>query len=379
MRIMFVTDSPFLPKKWGDAARIARLVELFVDYGWTVDFTYFDESERESDTGAMLQFCERVEAYKGTPTELAQRQGGHLDDWCVPGFAKFVERMVAIRRPDVIWVQFVYHSRVLSGLGGVDRPISVIDADNVFADRRNAFDAAHIDFDWFSTSKMEELNGLRRADVIVAIQEAEAKYYKELDSNLEVNVVPYAPPVKFLPSVNSKSLAFVATNNPQNRDGIEMFLRDAWPTIRTLHPDATLKVVGSIAEVVDEGLGIKRLVFVESLAEIFNDVAIGLNTTLVGSGLKTKSVDILAHGRPLVSTREGVRGLEFFSAGFRIAEDGQAFANVINKLFSEPNLINKLTGCVQSIVESKFSVSATFEPIEKRLRHLVKIKRGSLC
>ncbi len=337
---------------------------------------HFHDPAEEADYAQMGQLCDHLSIYRATTAEYAQRQGERLDDWCVPGFADLVERLVAVRKPDVVWSVLVYHSRVFLHLNS-KFPIRVIDADNVFAGRRSTIEAAGIAYDWFSTTAAQELTALRRAHLVVAIQQKEAAHYKQIDGHLDVTVVPYAPKLNFLPPVPTKSLAFVGANNGENRSGLARFLQDAWPHVRAAHPDASLKVAGSICEVFEEQPRMTLLGVVDNLSSVFADVAIGLNTTPVGTGLKVKSVDTLAHGRPLVSTLAGIQGLEAFADGIRIAEDGREFAATLNALFSSPQKVAEMTDAVRQHATVLFSPSATFEPFESRLREMVADRKSA--
>ena len=342
LRVLFVADTPFAPVIAGDAARLARLVDLFRDHGWAVDFALFDDPERRADDAAMRRACDHLEICRGSPEEHAL-----LDDWCVPRFAKTVADMVAERGPDVLWAHFVYHSRVLLSLSNACRPVTVIDADNVFTGRREGIERAGVAYDWFSTTAAEELRGLRRADLVVAIHEGEAATYRAADALLDVVVVPYAPPLRLLPPASTKTLVFLGARNPENEAGLRDFVDNAWPIIRAANPDAVLRVVGSVGAALMPGDGIVLEDYIADPAMIWADAAIGLNTTSVGTGLKIKSVDTLAHGRPLVSTTVGADGLEAFDGAVLIADNAPTFARTINALLSDPVLLATATAAAR--------------------------------
>ncbi|KZB93579.1 hypothetical protein AVM11_11980 [Sphingomonas melonis TY] len=377
LRVLFVADTPFAPVIAGDAARLARLVDLFRDHGWAVDFALFDDPQRRADDAAMRRACDHLEICRGSPEEHALRQGPHLDDWCVPRFAKTVADMVAERRPDVLWAHFVYHSRVLLGPSNACRPVTVIDADNVFTGRREGIERAGVAYDWFSTTAAEELRGLRRADLVVAIHEGEAATYRAADALLDVVVVPYAPPLRLLPPASTKTLVFLGARNPENEAGLRDFVDNAWPIIRAANPDAVLRVVGSVGAALMPGDGIVLEDYVANPAMIWADAAIGLNTTSVGTGLKIKSVDTLAHGRPLVSTTVGADGLEAFDGAVLIADNAPTFARTINALLSDPVLLATATAAAQGKAAALLDPERIFAPIERRLRAMVGARRAA--
>jgi glycosyltransferase involved in cell wall biosynthesis len=123
-----------------------------------------------------------------------------------------------------------------------------------------------------------------------------------------------------------------------NVHGVTWFIDRVLPAVRRLVPNAELWLVGGIAERVGHGVpGVRRLGFVDALGDLYRHAAVVINPQQFGTGLSIKSVDALLHGRPLVTTASGARGLEDGAASaYRRAESAEEFSAMLVELLRDP-------------------------------------------
>ena len=99
-----------------------------------------------------------------------------------------------------------------------------------------------------------------------------------------------------------------------NRDGIERFLRGAWPLVLARHPDARLEIIGTASELDTARWARHRNVhprgFVDDLRAAYAGAAFAVAPIFVGGGTKIKVLESLAHGRACVVTPHSHRGHE---------------------------------------------------------------------
>jgi len=70
---------------------------------------------------------------------------------------------------------------------------------------------------------------------------------------------------------------------------------------------------------------------------VYRRASVVINPQQFGTGLSIKSVDALLHGRPLVTTASGARGLEDgIDVAFRRADSAEAFAEAVIELLVDP-------------------------------------------
>ena len=98
-----------------------------------------------------------------------------------------------------------------------------------------------------------------------------------------------------------------------NRDGVEWFLRDVWPLVRSARPDAVFHVIGKVAdnhkEVFEAAPGVHCTGFVEDLPAELASASCVVAPLRIGGGTRLKILDSWAMANPVVSTSIGCEGL----------------------------------------------------------------------
>lgn len=100
-----------------------------------------------------------------------------------------------------------------------------------------------------------------------------------------------------------------------NVDAADYLLREIWPKLTCLLPQAYLTVAGWHPEKIScYGETHERVEFpglVDDLAALYAETMIVCCPIRVGGGTRIKIIEAAAHGRPVVATRVGAEGLEF--------------------------------------------------------------------
>src|SRR5262249_41810337 len=159
----------------------------------------------------------------------------------------------------------------------------------------------------------EEAERLRRADLVVAIQDEERMVLERLGSGVRVVTAGVDFDVHAeCAQADRQRILFVASNNPRNRKGLDDFLRLAWPLVRRQLPRAELIVVGNVGASIASGepSGVTVVGPVEDVTTPYRESAIVINPAVAGTGIKIKTLDALCHSRPIVTWPSGVEGLD---------------------------------------------------------------------
>jgi hypothetical protein len=333
-RILFVTQTAFHPPYQGDSARVAALIRYFRQRGWYVSVAHLhDRAQVNADYAGMAGRCDELHVYRPTDEELGRRKSSDLDAWCPAKFSSLVLELCQRQRTDVLVIQCVFLTRCFELLRGNYRPLKVLDADNVFSDRAKKFRCANIEYDWFSTDERQERQALRRADLILGIQENEVSKLRQMSENKPVMLVPHVRDTAFLRTPQGKNILFVGADNAENIAGIRKFAEEAMPDVLSRCPGARLIIVGRVGEyVASDAFWIQRFGVVSNPTPYYEQASIVINTTECGTGLKIKTVDALCHGRCLVTTPAGIEGLERYTGLYFVAHSPAEFARTIVRL-----------------------------------------------
>jgi polysaccharide biosynthesis protein PslH len=225
----------------------------------------------------------------------------------------------------------------------------VLDAHDAFADRHKEYVARGIRNYWVSFRPHDENDGFRRADVVLAIQQEEARRFTgqlaadARERNPEVSVVSHLLDV--VPAEAryeaSDTAVFLASDNPSNRHAIHSFLKNVLPRVVREIPAFDLKLAGSICGAVPDQQNVTKLGWVDDVEAVFARAPLSINPMLAGTGIAIKLLDAMACGVPSVCTATGARGLpESMREGVRVVadEDAPGFAAALVRLARDADL-----------------------------------------
>ena len=128
-----------------------------------------------------------------------------------------------------------------------------------------------------------------------------------------------------------------------NIDGAQWFVRDAYPRIRSAHPDTTLELVGrrptpDIHRLVADDPSIRLVPDVPDVRQHIAQADLFIVPLRIGGGSRIKIYEAMSMGRPVVATRVGAEGLDLEPGTHfaETAEDPAAFADQIVQLLNDP-------------------------------------------
>jgi glycosyltransferase involved in cell wall biosynthesis len=339
MKILIVSPTPTHPTVAGNRARILSLAQGLSSLGHDVDFVWFpmepgDEAAMKAFFGTRFHPMpyRAPSAKSGMGSRLVRRLRrllGHeaayvwkVDDWYDPAVSDSLRQLHAAHRFDVVFVEYVFVSRALEAFPA--DVVKVIDTHDRFGDRHLAYLRAGKTPEWFSTTLDEERRGLKRADVVVAIQEGEAAEFATLlGPGVQVATVGHLLDLSTqLPGTHDSRAVFVASSNSINAEAARYFVGEVLPLLRDADPQFELVLAGDVCSVVPDAPGIRKLGRVAKVSDAYTDGGVAINAVRMGTGLNIKTMECLALGVPLVTTESGSRGLETLR--------GKAFVSVPN-------------------------------------------------
>ena len=327
-RVLIVSPVASHPADQGNAARIQAVGRELMARGAVCEFVHYaTEGCTPAQEAAMSGFWGG--GFHLVPPQPVARAGmpgvWALDDWCPAFLADQVARLHRRGRHDAVLVHYVWMSRVLEGAGG--GALRVLDTHDLFGDRHLAAREQGLDPSWFFTTREEEARGLARADLVLAIQEAEAAVLRER-SAAPVLTLGHMPPLRFLagdaaePPPPRAAFGYLGSANPWNVASVR-----ALDAALADSPDLPWLLAGQIARR-DLRLRSRPVVLgpVREPEEFYRAVECVLNPMAGGTGLKIKTVEALAAGLPVLGTRDAFAGLPAEHPGHGAADTAAVVA-----------------------------------------------------
>jgi len=259
---------------------------------------------------------------------------------------KFIKKLNQKKQFDAVVVEYFFFSKALELFN--EKTLKIIDTHDVFSNRHKPYLNKKIDYEGYSIKTHEETKALNRADIIIAIQEEEAKFFRKiLNKNKKIISIGDIQNLKKPIKRNSKrkNIVFIGSLCPAAKYGInDFFLKKIFPKIKKKYPDAKFLIAGSMSDITKESKGVIRLGKVKDIKKVYNSSDIIISPLFVGTGLKIKNTEALAHSIPLITTSLGAKGLEKGkNKAFLVANTADEFIKQINKLLTDKKLYEKIS------------------------------------
>lgn len=147
---------------------------------------------------------------------------------------------------------------------------------------------------------------------------------------------------------------------PPSRGAAERLITSIWPRVRTAVPAAKLMVGGwhadryLAAHAATPGLELRPNV--AHPREFFSDIAVMAYAPLRGSGMKVKVMESMSFGVPVVTTTEGVEGLEV-EAGVHahVADDDETIADAIVALLRDRAAALEMRRAAWTLIRDRYN------------------------
>ncbi len=308
-RVLFVAPMASHPQDQGNSARLYALARALKQKGVTIDFIYYKlDGLNEAQIVEHRQFWNEFDVVEPQPHQrMAFPDHWGIDDWCPELLRDFVGRKVRARAYDAVIVNYVWMSGVFEAFDG---PVKILDTHDLFGERHREALAVGIEPLWFFTSNSEEDRAFSRADLVLGIQNKESETIRARTS-ARVKTVGHlmAPAFLFGEYQEIGSIAdfgYIGSANQWNIRSIKM-LDAAMGDGRNFQ----LLLAGGIstAPIVLKSHPI-RVGRVDNLGLFYRNVDCIINPMAGGTGLKIKTIEAMAYGRPVIGTKSAFEGIQ---------------------------------------------------------------------
>lgn len=313
-----------------------------------------------------------ISAVHGVIARLASRAGLHLS-WLKDRKAPYSIAMPWTKEDksytvkntpsqSIIIADYIFQNDIFEDLRGKSRVTATIMHD-LFYRRAEMVVETGVKDSVISVEKHDEIRMLKKSDMVIAIQQADADFVAKNIPETKVMTVPISFSTVKEPQVgNSGEILFVGSNTEPNVSGLKWFFENCWSEIIGTVPRATLSIAGSV----NIGLAnfpiprsVRYLGIVDDLTPLYSRSGIIISPLTFGSGLKIKLIEAMAFGKAIVATSVTLQGVEEISeSAVCKADDAGDFAAAVVSLIKDKSLRAKKGNAAIVIAAEHFSTSA---------------------
>lgn len=349
--VLLITDVNFWERSSGNRARIYSLVEYLAP---RTKLTVIN-------TGPAPQHIETWLTATFHAEFLVLEQLKYLNS---NGYGRRMQKMLKGRIFDVVVIQYIHSSYFLNFLNG--DPKVILDAHDIISERAAGFREFNYAGELYEITEETEKEIFGVYDHIITLCDADAHKVALMAGSKKALLCPHPAGVYSHPIRGEvKNIVFMGSAYLPNKDAIEWFITQCWPRLHKAY-GITLSVYGTVCSKLNIGFteGVIPRGFVADANEIYDEADIVINPVRFGAGLKIKNIEALSHGRPLITTTHGARGIDTGAGtAFLIANDASDFIRQITTLVDSFDQRWRLSQVAASFIRQNFTAEQCFRPL----------------
>lgn len=274
----------------------------------------------------------------------------HVDDWCGIEAMEAVGELTDRFEYDVAITNYPWMTAVFERVSAYTRKILI--THDSFVDRnRRMLAQGYPESGWVSIEREGERLACERSDVVVAMQEHEAQGFRALTDPGKVVVIGpvFEPVATASPAPTDKlRIGYFGSSNWVNEQNLGEYLKH-WVGDELLRDHSEIHIAGGVCETLKDFVPASLLAKVkpvmvgrvDSPRDFFQGVDLIINPERGGTGIKIKTLEALAHGRPIITTRGGGVGIGSDSP-YHGSEDFGALAAATRDFVDAPDRLEAL-------------------------------------
>lgn len=380
-KVLIISPVPLFPTYAGNRKRIVSVCKILMEMGYRVDFFYsgFDENLNEEHEGFFNgeivnhsigkgdSLYDEVkirlmELYNGMRLRVDNFKRGVLQGKESGKYNQSLFQFHSVRKQKklrqhlnglngeycAVIVNYAVQAFYLSMFG--QNVLKIIDTHDKLTDRyRLFFERGDMSSNWYSLSYGDEKRALT-ADVIWAITDEEREFYEAMldGSKTEIKTLGHIQKYELVQTRtgSEKTLLLTGSANSLNISGFEWFYHNVWKLIQKDSDKLRLIIAGSICNALGSFPDEDRIILhglYEKEDELFSMADLCINPMQDGTGLKIKTVEALAFGKPMLTTSSGAAGLSaFIGKGIICSDEPLKWKSFIEELGQDDNRLLEL-------------------------------------
>jgi glycosyltransferase involved in cell wall biosynthesis len=226
-----------------------------------------------------------------------------------------------------------------------------------------------------------ELETLNDYDYLVAVSNRDLQKFKKLGYNNGAMSTPIGLEMKNYLDIkkakeHAQAICFIgAMDWVPNREGLEWFLDNVWPTFHQKNPTIEFHIAGrnTPKELLKRSIpGVKFLGEVPDAIEFINSYPLMVVPLFSGSGTRVKILEGMALSKTIVSTSLGKEGIEGEDGKhFLVADDAKTFVKALSYALDHPDEMKQIGQSAHEFVTTYYDHTEIAKKLISKYEYLV--------
>lgn len=222
----------------------------------------------------------------------------------------------------------------------------------------------------------------QRATRVVAMSEADRNVMQSRIANLHVSIVPNGVDNQFfafqkkIPQKNAKILFVGNFKWLQNREAVSVLVDKIWPLVKDKLPLSTLWIIGKFPTPEILSLKGQRIEISDTIDDIrlaYEKSQLLLAPIYGPGGTRYKILEAMATGLPVVTTPQGIEGLEIVDGKEALVRtDAKGMADAVTHVLTNTGLYQKLAREANALVRRTYnwgSIAQSLDSVYEEVAH----------
>jgi glycosyltransferase involved in cell wall biosynthesis len=228
----------------------------------------------------------------------------------------------------------------------------------------------------------DEVARMEAFDLITAVGPHDLAHIRAAAPERSVVEAPFCPDVvrpRIPKAAGDFTLLFASSNARFHQSSFQWFWSHVWPRVRE---EARLLVAGSISDFARQ-LGASLdpraqvLGIVPTLDALYDASDLAVAPYCYGGGIKTKIVETLAHGLPVVTTSAGLTNTRLTpGVDVLVADAADEFAATIQRVKASPQLGRSLSRAAASYIAREHDPATAYAGLQQQVEELLRQQAG---
>jgi GT2 family glycosyltransferase len=352
LNILYFSPFPSHPSCHGNQSTIYQFGKFMQSLGHTLHFALLKgDMYTSSDIEEMRGEWDGLHIVPNAHPLGANGQKIAFDGWYEEGIGEHVRELCIKHEIDIIICSYIFQSKLLEFIPSYI--LKVIDTHDKMSDRYEMLLSNNLPLEFFSCSKAEEADYLRRADIVIARRQEEADFFNSITMRDNAIVVSHfnvdRPKEKSFK--NLKNIGIVASANNINLAMVSEFIEEFNNQFKLDELGIQVHIAGRVSDLFQQlpkgelkkytTQKVKFHGFILDIEKFYSQMDLIVSPVTMGTGINVKTVEAMAFSMPLISTRLGIKGIET-DEPLHNHSTLKDLVGSLNFLFNNPENLNRL-------------------------------------